>query len=115
MLKMIDVFEQNLVQNFLNSLSAPTEHSDELITGIVNASDIKLNQAIADFFANNDAAEVAQALDISKAHLQAIQTGLSRKQENLTATAKIVALCLALESDALHQVEIADSLQDYPM
>ncbi|OTG66054.1 hypothetical protein [Acinetobacter silvestris] len=115
MLKMIDVFEQNLVQNFLNSLSSQTEPTDELMMAIINASDIELNHAIADFFSQNDATEVAQALDISKDQIEAIQIGSSLKKDNLADTAKIVALCLALESDALKYVEIADSLQDYPI
>jgi len=37
------------------------------------------------------------------------------KKENIADTAKIVALCLALETNALDQVEIADSLEDYPI
>ncbi|OTG83047.1 hypothetical protein [Acinetobacter sp. ANC 4648] len=113
--KMIDVFEQNLVQNFLNSLTTQTEPSDELMTGIMNASDIKLKHAISDFFSKNDAITVAQALDIPTNQIQAIQIGSSLKKDNLVDTAKIVALCLALESDALKHVEVADSLQDYPM
>ncbi len=115
MLKMMDVLEQNLVQNFINSLSAQTEHTDELIDGIMNASEGDLKMAIHHFLSQNDAVEVAHALDIQQDHIQAIQTGLSLKKENLADTAKIVALCLALETNSLDHVEIAESLQDYPM
>ncbi|BAP37564.1 hypothetical protein ACNPQK_09245 [Acinetobacter guillouiae] len=115
MIKMIDVLEQNLVQNFIHSLSAQTEHLDELIEGILKASDHDFEHAMNDFFKTNDAAEVAQALDIHQERLDAIQSGLAMKKENIADTAKIVALCLALETNALDQVEIADSLEDYPV
>jgi hypothetical protein len=36
-------------------------------------------------------------------------------QDNLNDTAKVIALCLALETDALEQVNISQCLQDYPM
>ena len=115
MIKMIDVLEQNLVQNFIHSLSAQTEHLDELIEGILKASDHDFEHAMNDCFKTNDAAEVAQALDIHQERLDAIQSGLAMKKENIADTAKIVALCLALETNALDQVEIADSLEDYPV
>ncbi|WP_010111300.1 hypothetical protein [Acinetobacter sp. P8-3-8] len=115
MLKMIDVLDQNLVQNFVDSLSAQTEHLDELIEGILKTSNHDFDHAIHQFFATNDAQEIAQALDINQDRLQAIQTGFAMQQENIADTAKIVALCLALETNALNQVHIADSLEGYPI
>ncbi|MBI0393582.1 hypothetical protein [Acinetobacter bereziniae] len=115
MIKMIDVLEQNLVQNFIHSLSAQTEHLDELIEGILKASDRDVADAINDFLNINNASDLAQALDIQQERIEAIQSGLAMKKENIADTAKIVALCLALETKALDQVEIADSLEDYPI
>lgn len=115
MIKMIDVLEQNLVQNFIHSLSAQTEHLDELIEGILKASDRDVTDAINDFLNINNASDLAQALDIQQERIEAIQSGLAMKKENIADTAKIVALCLALETNALDQVEIADSLEDYPI
>lgn len=115
MIKMIDVLEQNLVQNFIHSLSAQTEHLDELIEGILKASDRDVSNAINDFLNINNASDLAQALDIQQERIVAIQSGLAMKKENIADTAKIVALCLALETNALDQVEIADSLEDYPI
>lgn len=116
MLKMIDVLAQNLVQNFNHALSTPSEQLDELLNqGILNTSEDQLRNAMAAFFDREDALEVAQALDIPQEDLHALQAGLALKDENLSETAKIVALCLALETDSLAQVEVSDCLQDYPM
>ena len=78
-------------------------------------SALQIQTAISTFFIENDANEVAQALDITPDRLHAIQTGAALSNENLNDTAKLVALCLALETNALAQVEIAECLQDYPM
>ncbi|MEG0483313.1 MAG: hypothetical protein RR575_06560 [Acinetobacter sp.] len=115
MLKMIDVLDQNLVQNFINSLSAQTEHLDEFIEGILKTSNHDFDHVIQQFFETNDAQEIAQALDINQDRLQAIQTGFAMQQEYIADTAKVVALCLALETNALKQVDIADSLEGYPV
>lgn len=117
MLKMIDVLEQSLVQNFTHSLNAHTSQSDELFNqGILNTSDSALQNVVVNFFHRADAIEAAQALDISADRIQALKTGVALKDEQYFAdTAKIVALCLALETDALAQVEVSDCLQDYPM
>ena len=115
MLKMIDVLDQNLVQSFIDSLSTQTEQLDELIEGILKTSNHDFDHAIQQFFTTNDAHEIAQALDINQDRLQEIQTGLAMQQENIADTAKIVALCLVLETDALNQVHVADSLEGYPI
>lgn len=115
MLKMIDVLDQSLVKNFIDSLSAQNEHLDELIEGILKTSHHNFDDAMNDFFNTNNAHEIAESLDINQDRLNAIRTGLAMKQENLADTAKIVALCLALETDTLNQVNIADSLEDYPI
>lgn len=115
MIKMIDVLEQNLVQNFIHSLSTQNEHLDELIEGILNTSDRDFENAMQDFFNSNNPIEVAQALDINHDRLEAIRSGLAMKKENLADTAKIVALCIALETNSLNQLNIAESLEDYPV
>jgi len=115
MLKMIDVLDRNLVESFIHSLSVQTEHLDELITGILNVSDYDLNNVITHFFKNNDAKEIAYALDINQTSLHAIQAGLALKQENIAETAKLVALCLAIETNTLSSVEVANSLEDFPI
>ncbi len=110
MLKMIDVLEQSLVQNFTHSLNAHTSQSDELFNqGILNTSDSALQNVVVNFFHRADAIEAAQALDISADRIQALKTGVALKDEQYFAdTAKIVALCLALETDALALVYVSD-------
>ncbi len=115
MIKMTDVLEHNLVQSFIQSLSAQNEHFDELIQGILNASDHDFENAMRHFFTSNNPLEVAQALDINQDRLEAIRSGLAMQKENLADTAKIVALCLTLETNSLGQIEVADSLEDYPV
>lgn len=115
MLKMIDVLEQNLVQDFIHGLSAQTEYLDELIDGIQHSSNHDFDQAIQNFLENQNLLEIAHALDIQLDRLKAIQGGLAMSKENIADTAKIVALCLALETDHLDQIHISDSLQEYPM
>jgi len=115
MIKMIDVLEKNLVQDFIHSLSAQHEHLDELIDGILKSSHDDFKQAISHFFNSNDVSDVAQALDINQDHLEAIQSGFAMKKENIADTAKIVALCLAIETNSLDQVQVSDSLEDYPI
>lgn len=113
MLKMIDVLDKNLVQNFIDSLSAQTEHLDEFTQGILTASNQEFDYVMSHFFERHDAKEIASALDINQDQLHAIQTGLAMQQEYIADTAKIVALCLALETNLLEDIEIADCLEDY--
>ncbi len=117
MLKMIDVLEQSLVQNFTHSLHSHTSQFDELLNqGILNPPDSALQKAVISFFNRADAIESAQALDISAEGIQALQSGISLKDDQYLAdTAKIVALGLALETDMLTQLEISDCLQDFPV
>jgi hypothetical protein len=115
MLKMIDVLEQSLVQNFTHSLNSHTSQFDELFNqGILNTADSALQNVVVNFFNRADAIESAQALDISADRIQVLQTGVALKDEQYLAdTAKIVALCLALETDALAHLDISDGLQDF--
>lgn len=116
MLKMIDVLEQNLVQNFKYALTSPTTNFDEQLNqGILNAPELQLHHALASFLLEHNPLEVAHALDISPDRIQAIQSGTALSHENIDDTAKVVALCLALETDTLFSVDIADSLKDYPI
>ena len=77
------------------------------------ASNHDFDHVIQQFFTTNDAQEIAQALDITQDRLNAIRSGLAMQKENLADTAKIVALCLTLETGSLDQIEIADCLEDY--
>ncbi|WP_180055898.1 MULTISPECIES: hypothetical protein [unclassified Acinetobacter] len=117
MLKMIDVLEQQLVQNFSDSLFTQIDAIDELFhEQLKTVADIDLQNLISQFFSTENAVEVAHALDIQANDIEAIQAGANLKDENLVnATAKIIAYCLAVETSALEQVEVFDSLQDYPM
>ncbi len=118
MLKMIDVLEQSLVQNFTHAV-ATSAHShlldEQLHQSILNASEADLKRAMQHFFQREDALETAQALEISTDTFVALQQGSALQGEHLTATKKIAALCLALETNTLEQLDIAQCLQDYPM
>ena len=105
------------MQDFTQALQSPTpQFEEQLNQGILEASDCDLNRAVTTFFNEVNAIEAAQALDISVDRIQALQLGASFKDEQYLADLKkIVTLCLAVETDALHQVEVFDSLQDYPM
>lgn len=116
MLKMIDILDSGLVKNFTHAFSNQLDNLDELIhQGMLNCSNTLLEQAIVHFMNQNDPADLAEALDINQQSLVDIQSGFALKKQNLAETAKIVALCLALETDALNQVNIAESLKDYPI
>ena len=117
MLKMIDVLDQSLVQNFSDSLFNTAEHCEaQFHQDLRDMSDIDLANIVSIFFLNTQATDISQHLDISAEALQQIQAGADLKAESLLPeTAKIVAYCLAVETDALDRVEIADCLQDHPM
>ena len=117
MLKMMDVLEQSLVQNFSDSLFSPAEQCDaQFSQELLNVADIDLQNIVSAFFMRADAADIAHALDIQAETAEAIQAGADLKDEVfMAATAKIVAYCLAVETDAFNQVNVPDSLQDYPM
>ncbi|MEG0342040.1 hypothetical protein ACK1JC_08420 [Acinetobacter sp. TY2] len=113
MLKMINVLDASLVQNFTHSFSNHVEDLDEQMRqGILSSSDIELKKVIANFMDQNNPTDLADALDINQQCLEEIQTGLALKKQNIAETAKIVALCLALETDGLNQLNIADSIAD---
>lgn len=117
MLKMIDVLEQSLVQNFSDSLFNTTDQYDaQFNQALLNVSEIDLQNIVSTFFLRNDATDVAQHLDIQSETIAELQASSNLKNESLmTATAKIVAYCLAVETDALNKVDVPESLQDYPM
>ena len=117
MLKMTDVLGQNLVQNFSKALFSSTDLiTEQLNQGILNASDAELKDAILHFFDQVDAVEAAQALEIPAERINELQQGIALKDErSLADTLKVVALCLAMETGSLDQVEVYDCLQDYPM
>lgn len=117
MLKMMDVLDQSLVQNFSQSLFAPSEHLDEQFNqSVLNVSDVDLHHVLTSFFMREDAVEVASALDIQAEHVAALQAGANLKDDaNLAMISKIMAFCLALETNALQEFDLAESLQDYPM
>lgn len=51
MLKMIDVLEQQLVQNFKYALTSSTSNfDDQLSQGILNAPELQLHHALSSFF-----------------------------------------------------------------
>ena len=117
MLKMIDVLEHSLVQNFSDSLFNSTEQCENQFNqALFNVSDIDLQNIISTFFMRHDATDLAQHLDIQSETIEQLQAGSDLKDESLmTATAKIVAYCLAVETGAFNQVDVAERLQDYPM
>ena len=122
MLKMSDVLEHHLVQNLSHALNSSTASSvatievDDLLNqAILNASELQLQNAISAFLIDNDVLELAHALDISPENIQAMQSGDLLNHDKLHDTAKVVALCLALETNTLETVEIAECLTDYPM
>ncbi|MFX2258243.1 hypothetical protein V6380_15985 [Acinetobacter variabilis] len=117
MLKMTDVLGKNLVQNFAQALVSSTDlNAEQLNQGILNASDSALKDAIVHFFNQIDATEAAKSLEIPAERIVALQQGIALKDEQYLAdTAKVVALCLAMETGSLDQVEVYDCLQDYPM
>lgn len=120
MLKMSDVLGHDLVQNFPHALTSSRAFDsnidmDDLINqAILQAPTSSLYQAICSFFDEHDVVELAQALDITPESLEAIQAGEVSKAQ-LDDTGKIVALCLALETQTLAQVEIPECLKDYPI
>ena len=117
MLKMTDVLGQNLVQNFANALCHSADLlSDQLSQSILNASDSALKDVIVDFFNRIDVADAAAALEISAERIENLKQGIALKDEQFLAdTLKVVTLCLAMETNALDQVEVSDMIQDYPM
>lgn len=115
MLKMIDVFEQNTVQNFKHALLHSNDLlSEQLTQSLLTASDSDLKEAFLHFFNTQDALESATALEIPLERINELKAGIALKDEmKLTDTLKVVALCLALETEVLQQIEVSDSLEDY--
>lgn len=117
MLKMADVIGQKLAQNFSNILHGSSDVlSEQLNQGVLNASDSALSTAFVNFFNQVDAVEATAALGIPAERIDSIRQGLELKTDsNLADTLKVVTLCLAMEHNLLDQIEIFDSLHDFPM
>ena len=117
MSKMIDVLEHNLVQKFSTSLLHSTDVLfEQLHQGILDAPDAALQDAIVTFFNRISANDAAQALEIPVERIEKLQQGIALKDEqNLVDTLKVVTLGLAMETNVLDQIEVFDSLQDFPV
>lgn len=116
MSKMIDLFEQNLVQNFAQFFFSKADHiEDQLHQYIQNTSENDLKSMIANFFAQPQAQETALALDLQTNEIQALLAGDALTKTHLKSTAKIATYYLAMETDAFSKVNVFDSLKDYPM
>lgn len=116
MSKMMNLFEQNLVQNFSNFLFSKTDHiEDQLNQHIQNTSENDLKSIIANFFADPQAQETALALDLQHNEIQALLAGEALNHKHLASTAKIVAYYLAMETDTFSKIDVFDNLKDYPM
>lgn len=117
MFKMVDVLDKNLVQNFILSLQSPCESLDEQFKqGISALPEQHIDLLFSQFLKQEQCLEMLQAIDLTHERLTALQhSQCFTTQDNLNDTAKVIALCLALETDALEQVDISQCLQDYPM
>ena len=116
MSKMIDLFEQNLVQNFSNFFFSKADHiENELHLNIQNTPENDIKSLIANFFAEPQAQETATALDLQQNEIQALLAGEALAEMHLASTAKIVAYYLAKETDTFSKLDLFDSLKDYPM
>lgn len=117
MLKMLDVLEKNLVQNFILSLQTPSESLDEQFKqGLTNVPNHHIETLLSQFLQQEQCVEMLHAIDLTAERVQALQhSQCFTTQDNLTDTAKVMALYLAIETNTLAQVDIAQCLQDYPM
>ena len=115
MSKMIDVLEQSIVQNFKHAVLYSHDFtSEQLYQSILTVPDADLKDAFSHLFSIEDVSEVAAALEIPSERIAEIKAGIALKDEmKLADTAKVVALCLAIETDTLHQIEVSDGLQDF--
>lgn len=117
MLKMVDVLEKNLVQNFILSLQTPNDSFDEQFKqDLLNVPSQHIEALFDQILQQEQYVEMLHAIDLTAERVQDLQHDHTlTNQDNLTDTAKVMALCLAIETDALTQVNIAQCLQDYPM
>ncbi len=116
MLKMTDVLAHSLVQDFTHAfLSCSPAQLDEQFNQRLFACAAELKDVVQQFCQRQDALMIAQALDIHAEALTALQQGQAFTEQYALETQKIAACCLALETNVLEQLNIADSLQDYPM
>jgi hypothetical protein len=115
MSKIADLFEHNLIQNF-NQLFTEADAIESLLhKNIQQSSAENVNTIITQFFNLPEATETALALDLQHDEIQTLKQTTSMNDENLSSIAKIVAFLLAQETNAFEQVEVFESLQDYPM
>lgn len=117
MFKISDVLTSNLVQNFNHAFAnTPTPRLDEqLQQSILNTPNTELQKLMTHFFQRQDAFDVLHALDIAIEDIAPLQHNSALKSKYLLETTKIVAFYLALENNIFAQLNIADSLNDYPM
>lgn len=115
MSKIADLFEYNLIQNF-NQLFTEADAIESLLhENIQQSSDEDLKIMITQFFNLPEATETALALDLQYDEIQTLKQITSMNDANLSSIAKIVAFLLAQETKAFEQVQVFESLQDYPM
>lgn len=117
MLKMVDVLEENLVQNFILSLQTPNDSFDEQFKkGLLNVPSQHIEALFNQILQQEQYVEMLHAIDLTAQRVQDLQCDHTlTNQENLNDTAKVLALYLAIETDAFTHVDIAECLQDYPM
>lgn len=117
MSKIIDVLEQSLVQKFSLALTESSEQfTKQLHQSLVNISEIELYNAIRQFCDNMNADDAVQALDLKHSFSDLLDSVENIKQEAfMPDLTKLIALCLAYETDSLNQLDIFQPLQDYPI
>lgn len=117
MLKMVDVLEKNLVQNFILSLQTPNNAFDEQFKqALLHVPNQQIETLFDQFLQQEQSVEMLQAIDLTTERVQVLQNSQTfTTQDNLNDTAKVMALCLAIETNAFDQVDISACLQDYPM
>lgn len=117
MLKMIDVLDKSIVQNFSQVILQDSDLiSEQLHHSILKTPEQDLQHVFTQFFTEYDLDETANALELSVERIHEMKSGIALKdQEKISDTLKLVTLCLAVETNTLDQIEVAECLQDYPM
>ena len=115
MLKISDVLDPKVVQNFSSFFSQAEQFEQVLSQNLVSTSNTQVLNAISSFLNDYDDVEASTALDISVSDIQSLKNGVALQENHETHASKIIALILAMETDALTNLNIPNSLQDYPM
>jgi L-lactate utilization protein LutC len=117
MSNIIDVLEQSLVQKFPVALLESSEQfTEQLHKSLADVSDIELYNAIRQFCDNMNAEDAVHALDLKHSFADLLDSADKIKHEDfMSDITKLVALCLAYETDSLTQLDIFQPLQDYPV